>query len=114
MISMSWTKFCTAVVLIAFIVFPCVSAEDDLIRLQALNINATNDDGIRAAPKAAAPGVDIQLDRMLEEHTTFEVRGLYVFSSLLSFYAFASCLLIAVAFRLEMPAYGGRAPPIAL
>lgn len=112
--SMSTIKLCTAVFLIAFIVFPCVSAEDDLIRLQALNINATNDDGIHAAPQVAPPGIDIQLDRMLEEHNTFQVGSLYFFSFRLFFCFLAASLLIAPAFRLEMQPHGSRAPPLSL
>ncbi len=107
---MSSIKTYTAIFLVAFVVFPCVSVDDDVIRLQALNINATNDDGIHGQHRIPAFAVDLQLDRMLEEHTTFQVTTLYAFALSLSFCALV-CSLIVLAFRRELPAYGGRAPP---
>jgi len=107
---MSSIKAYTAVFLIAFVVFPCVSVDDDFIRLQALNINATNDDGLYGQHRTVGSGVDLQLDRMLEEHTTFQVTTLYAFAFSFSFCALVRSLTVS-AFRRELPAYGGRAPP---
>jgi len=61
--------------------------DDDVIRLQALNINATDDDGIHSQHRIAGSAVDLQLDRMLEEHTTFQVANLYAFTLSFSFFA---------------------------
>jgi hypothetical protein len=107
---MSAIKAYTAIFLIAFVIFPCVSADDDVIRLQALNINATNDDGMHGQHRTPGFAVDLQLDRMLEEHTTFQVTTLYAFALCLSFCSLV-CSLIVSAFRRELPAHGGRAPP---
>ena len=107
---MSSIKTCTAIFLVAFVIFPCVSVDDDVIRLQALNINATDDDGIHRQHRMAGSAVDLQLDRMLEEHTTFQVANLYAFTLSFSFCALV-CSLIVSAFRRELPACGGRAPP---
>src|SRR5438105_2221892 len=107
---MSSTKFYTAIFLVAFVVFPCISVDDDVIRLQALNINATNDDGMHGQHRLAPSAVDLQLDRMLEEHTTFQVTTLYAFAFSLSFCALVFSLIV-FPFRRELPAYGGRAPP---
>ena len=110
---MSSIKAYTAIFLVALIVFPCVSVDDDVVRLQALNINATDDDGMHALHRAPAVAVELQLDRMLEEHDTFQVTTLYAFAFALSFYAFVRSLVVS-AFRRELPSQGGRAPPIAL
>ena len=107
---MSSIKAYTAIFLVALIVFPCVSVDDDVVRLQALNINATNDDGMHGQHRNAVFAVDLQLDRMLEEHTTFQVTTLYAFALSFSFCALV-CSLTVLAFRRELPAYGGRAPP---
>ena len=107
---MSSIKFYTAVFLIALVIFPCISADDDVLRLQFLNINATNDDGMHAQHRAATYAVDLQLDRMLEEHNTFQVSTLYAFALSLFFCALAGSLIVSV-FRRELPSYGGRAPP---
>ena len=109
---MSSIKFCAAIFLVALVVFPCFSADDDLVRLQALNINATDDDGMHALHRAPAIAVELQLDRMLEEHDTFQVTTLYAFAFALSFYSFVRSLVVS-AFHRELPAQGGRAPPIA-
>ncbi len=109
---MSSIKFWAAIFLVAVVVFPCLSADDDLVRLQALNINATDDDGMHALHRAPAIAVELQLDRMLEEHDTFQVTTLYAFAFALSFYSFVRSLVVS-AFHRELPAQGGRAPPIA-
>jgi|SRR2546426_1027637 len=110
--SISWTKLYTAVFLIVFVVFPCVSADDDLVRLRTLTINDTDDDGMHAVPRTPAPAIELQLDRMLEEHDTFQVKTLYVFAFVLSCCAVV-CSFAAPPFPRELPAYGGRAPPVA-
>jgi len=110
---MSSIKFCAAIFLVALVVFPCVSVDDDLVRLQALNINATDDDGMHALHRTPAFSVELQLDRMLEEHDTFQVTTLYAFALALSFCAFVRSLVVS-AFHRELSAQGGRAPPIAL
>src|SRR3989442_4334096 len=110
--SISWTKSYTAAFLIVFVVFPCVSADDDLVRLRALTINDTDDDGMHAVPRTPALAIELQLDRMLEEHDTFQVTTLYAFAFALSFYSFVRSLVVS-AFHRELPAQGGRAPPIA-
>src|SRR5213080_2742334 len=105
---MSSIKFFAAIFLIAFVVFPCVSVDDDVVRLQALNINATDDDGMHGLYRTPAFAIELQLDRMLEEHNTFQVTTLYAFALALSFCAFVR-LLVVSAFRRELPALGGRA-----
>ena len=60
--------------------------------------------------RTPAFAVDLQLDRMLEEHTTFQVTTLYAFALSFSFCALVGSLIV-FTFRCELPAYGGRAPP---
>jgi len=110
--SISWIKLYTAAFLIVVVVFPCVSADDDLVSLRTLTINDTDDDGMHAVPRTPALGIELQLDRMLEEHDTFQVTTLYLFAFVLSFCAVV-CSFAVSTFRRELPAYGGRAPPVA-
>jgi len=110
--SISWIKLYTAAFLIVVVVFPCVSADDDLVSLRTLTINDTDDDGMHAVPRTPGLGIELQLDRMLEEHDTFQVTTLYLFAFVLSFCAVV-CSFAVSTFRRELPAYGGRAPPIA-
>jgi hypothetical protein len=107
---MSSIKFYTAAFLVALVIFPCISADDDVLRLQFLNINATNDDGMHGQHRPAAYAADLQLDRMLEEHNTFQVSTLYAFAFAFSFYTVVGSLTVSL-FRRELPSYGGRAPP---
>lgn len=108
----SWTKFYTAAFLIAFIVFPCVSADDDLVRLRTLTMKDTDDDGMHAGPSTPRFAVELQQDRMLEEHDTFQVTTFYLFAFVLSVCA-VLCSLAFSTFHRELPVYGGRAPPVA-
>ncbi len=109
---MSSIKLYTSIFLIVFVFYPFISTDDDLIRLQTLNINTTGDDSMHGLPRTPAFSVEFQLDRMLEEHDTFQVTAVYAFAVILSFCALI-CLLTAPAAGLELPAAGGRAPPIA-
>src|SRR5215510_11756758 len=99
---MSSTKSYTAIFLAAFIIFPFLSVDDDLACLQTLNINATDDDSMSALARTPGIRIELQLDRMLEEHDTFQVTTLYAFAFALSFSALVSFLVVS-PFRRELP-----------